>query len=144
MNTTYTTENAAERKRLFTLTDRLTDQELARPLPNGWTVATKLAHLAFWDLHYVSLVQEWKQNGFAPVPAAVDPINEAVRAVSSRLPPREVVQLVRNAAETVDREIDALPAELATAIEQGGYRRVLYRAMHRRVHLDQIEDALRG
>jgi hypothetical protein len=39
MNKTYAEENAIERQRLFMLTDKLTEA-------NGWSVTSKLAHLA--------------------------------------------------------------------------------------------------
>ena len=55
MNETYVIENTVERDRLMALTARLTEEELRRQLPNGWSVATKLAHLAFWDLYWLAL-----------------------------------------------------------------------------------------
>lgn len=142
MNETYVRENAAERERLFRLTDRLTEQDLARSLPNGWSVATTLAHLAFWDRYYLALVHEWQRMGFAPVPAAVDAINEAVHVVTSTIPPACVIQLVRDAAEVIDREVEGLRADLATTIDVSGYQRILRRSLHRREHLDQIEGVL--
>jgi len=51
MERAYTTENTHERQRLRTLVARVSDDDLTRPLPNGWTVAITLAHLAFWDRH---------------------------------------------------------------------------------------------
>jgi hypothetical protein len=41
----YTRENAIERERLNAVTAKLTEEDLNRELPNGWSVATKLAHL---------------------------------------------------------------------------------------------------
>jgi hypothetical protein len=45
------TEN--EIGRLSMITARQTAEDLLPPLPNGWTIATKLAHLAFWDMSEV-------------------------------------------------------------------------------------------
>jgi len=38
----YVAENEVERKRLASLVARLSDQDLARPMPGGWTVAGRL------------------------------------------------------------------------------------------------------
>jgi len=43
----YVRENTIERARLNAITTKLTEADLSRELPNGWSVATKLAHLAF-------------------------------------------------------------------------------------------------
>ena len=45
----YIAENAAEFRRLRALVERLSDADLARPTPGGWTVSASLAHVAFWD-----------------------------------------------------------------------------------------------
>lgn len=142
MNTKYATENELERQRLIQITAKLTSEDFARPLPNGWTVSTKLAHLAFWDLYYMALVEGWERTGFVASRANVDAINEAVRSMSRALPQESVVQLVRGAAEAIDRKVQSLAPELTSAMEAGGYARILHRALHRRDHLDQIEKAL--
>lgn len=142
MNERYTQENAAERQRLVTLTDRLTDAELDLELANGWTVATKLAHLAFWDHYYLALIHEWERTGFTTSSTSVEAVNEAARALSRVIPPAAVVQLVQTAADAIDRKLEGLSPELEAAIETSGRVRILRRALHRREHLDQIEKAL--
>lgn len=44
----FLTENAASLRRLEALALRLTDTDLTRSTSYGWTVASLLAHLAFW------------------------------------------------------------------------------------------------
>lgn len=44
---TYIAGNDAERKRLKALVERLSDEELKRPMSAGWTVAGVLAHVVF-------------------------------------------------------------------------------------------------
>lgn len=46
MNATYAADNMIQRQRLFALTTEWTETDLTRQLTNGWSVATKLAHLA--------------------------------------------------------------------------------------------------
>lgn len=138
----YLRENAAQRQRLGALVRRLSDEDLGRPLEGGWTVATLLAHLAFWDRRQLLLLQRWEREGVGPSPVDVDAVNEAVRALSAAIPPRAAAQLAVEAAEAVDRELEQLPPDLVAAIEAAGTVRALRRSMHRREHLDQIERAL--
>ena len=50
--------------------------------------------------------------------------------------------MVQVAAEAIDRKLEELASDLEVAIEGSGHVRILPRAMHRRQHLDQIEQAL--
>src|SRR5581483_3911478 len=46
MNRHYEKQNAAQLERLRALVSTLREDDLKRPLPNGWTIGTKLLHLA--------------------------------------------------------------------------------------------------
>lgn len=142
MNTTYEADNAAERQRLFALTGAWTETDLAHEMPNGWTVATTLVHMAFWDYQYVALLGEWEHSGITSPSPDVHAINDAVRVLSLSIPPAATVALVRTAAEAIDRKLEGITPELEAAIEAGGRVRLLRRSIHRRLHLDQIEKAL--
>jgi DinB superfamily len=144
MSDDYIHENAMERARLFSLTARLTESELTQPLPNGWSVATKLLHLAFWDRYCAALLKRWRNDIPSISSLDVDAVNEAVRVLSVAVPATDVVPLVRAAAEEADREAEQIAPELRAAIEGAGRERVLRRSLHRRAHLDQIEEALKG
>src|SRR5262245_45811872 len=144
MEQAYATENTHERQRLRTLVARLSDDDLKRPLPNGWTVAITLAHLAFWDRQRLALLRRWERDGVKPAPADADTINEGVRVLATALPPRTAAQLAVDAAEAVDQALEQLSAEMVTQIEVGGQASLLRRAVHRRGHLDRIEHALRA
>jgi len=102
------------------VTARLTASDFARPLPNGWTVRTKLTHLAFWDMYYLSCIEEWERTGFVAFRVHVDAINETVRTLSRGLPDDSVIQMVCDAAEAIDSKVATIPTELASAIEAGG------------------------
>ena len=144
MERAYATENTHERQRLRTLVARLSEDDLTRPLPNGWTVAITLAHLAFWDRQRLALLQRWERDGVKPAPADADTINEGVRALATALPPHAAAQLALDAAEAVDQALEQLSAEMVTQIEVGGQASILRRAVHRRGHLERIEQALRA
>lgn len=142
MDQSWLAENEVERCRLFDLIARLTADDLGRSLPNGWTVATSLAHLAIWDQYCLAAICEWERNGFATYRINIDALNEAVRVLSDAIPPATAVELARKAAEAIDQKIAALSPDMTAAIETSDYTRMLRRALHRRHHLDQIKQAL--
>ena len=50
MNLLFANENREQRERLTKLANAMTDEQLLLPLyEEGWTIATALGHLAFWD-----------------------------------------------------------------------------------------------
>ena len=140
----YLHENAIERERLFRLTESLNEAQLTRPVANGWSVATKLLHLAFWDQYCLALLKSWKDATPSVSSLDVDAVNEAVRVLSNAVPGSAVIPLVRAAAEAVDREVQELTSGLRAAIEKAGRERIFKRFIHRRMHLDQVEQALRA
>jgi hypothetical protein len=143
----YVAENRAQLDRLRALVDRLSDQELSRPLDAGWTVAGVLAHLAFWDYRIVTLLDQWGSDGRGTVPgaydeAAVDWINDAGKPLCLALPPRVAARLAVDAAVAADQRVAGLSeAQLDANRAAGGPISVL-RAEHRREHLDEIDRAL--
>lgn len=143
MSDDYIQENASERARLFRLTEALSENDLARPLPNGWSVSTKLLHLAFWDRYCAVLLRRWRNDMPSASTLDIDSVNDAVRTLSLAVPAVAVVPLARAAAEAADREAEQIPPELRAAIERAGRGRVLRRSIHRRTHLDQIEAGLK-
>jgi uncharacterized damage-inducible protein DinB len=140
----YVAENAAELRRLRTLVERLSDAELARPTPGGWTVASSLAHVAFWDQRILFWLDRW-QRGEAPRrldEADVDWINDAGKPLCLALPPRVAARLTVEIAEEVDRRLAALGDERVVANRAAGEPLFLARAHHRKTHLDEIERVL--
>jgi hypothetical protein len=144
MDRSYTAENARERQRLQRLVAVLSEADLKHLLPNGWTVAITLAHLAFWDRQRLAVLQRWERDGVQPAPTDADTINEAVRLLAAALPPRAAAQLAIEAAEAIDQALEQMSADLETAIEAGGQSRIFRRSQHRGGHLDRIEAALRA
>ena len=109
----YVAENDAQRERLRALVRRFSDQDLARPMEAGWTVAGVLAHVAFWDQRIVVLLDEWERKGPSWTPPLEDArdadwINDAGKALCLALPPRVAAELALSVAETVDRRVAAV------------------------------------
>jgi hypothetical protein len=143
----YVTENNAERARLQALVKNLSDADLGRAMPAGWTVAGVLAHLAFWDERVLVLLERWETDGAAPPPingADVDWINDAAKPLFLALPPRRAAEVAIAVAEAVDRKVEMLSDELVRRSAAAGSPVNLVRATHRREHIDEIEHALGG
>ncbi len=143
MERSFITENDRELKRLRALVARLTDEALLLPLGDDWTVAVALAHLAFWDERSLVLLRRWKAHGVAPSPIDLDVTNDCLLPLLRAIPPRATANLAVLSAEAVDRELAAAPPALIQAIEALGEDFRLFRSIHRKLHLDQIEAVLK-
>jgi hypothetical protein len=143
MERQYIIENDRERNRLRSLVGRLTDEQLGMGLYKGWTVAVALAHLAFWDERRLVLVRKWKREGVKPSPIDENVINDTLVPILSAIPMRKAAELAVRAAEALDRELEEAPPELVASMEATGDRHALNRAIHRKMHLDEIEKLLK-
>ena len=139
--------NDTERARLEALVGRLSDTDLQHPMPDGWTVASVLAHLAYWDQRTYLLLDRWQREGITPAAfeeAHVDWINDAAKPMFLALPPRRAAELAVAIAETTDRKVASLPDDLVSRSAAPGSAITLLRFTHRREHLDEIERALKA
>ena len=146
----YIAENEVERKRLASLVARLSDRDLAHPMPGGWTVASVLGHIAFWDQRIIALVEQWRKAGVGTPPKALDDgnvvdwINDATKPLLLAVPPRRAADLTLGIAESTDRMVAELSDDFLAANEKAGSPVNVHRAPHRREHIDEIEAALRS
>jgi hypothetical protein len=141
----YIARNNASRQRLETLVARCTDGQLAQAMPAGWTVASVLAHVAFWDHRVEVLFERWRSTGTVPAvedAASVDWINDASKPLFLALSPRLAADLTVRAAGVVDRLVETLSDEMVTQNVRAGGPLNLIRAEHRDEHLDEIERVL--
>ena len=143
MDRPFITENAQERKRLQLLVERITDEELSLPLEAGWTIAVALAHLAYWDQRSLMLMRKWQREGVELSPIDIDVTNDSLLPLLLAIPPRRTAELAVSAAEAIDRELENASSELIAAIEGLGEDFRLYRSIHRKLHLDEIENILK-
>lgn len=138
-------ETDAERERLRSLVTRLSDDDLRRPMPDGWTVAAVLAHAGYWDARAIYWLDKWARTGEPSVyePEDTDAANDAAKPLCLALPPRDAAQLALRLAEEADGKVKALSdAMLAKIRAKGDPPFNLSRAIHRKEHLDDIERAL--
>jgi hypothetical protein len=143
MDRSFLAKNTRERERLAALVGRLGDADLARPIGHDWTVAAALVHLAFWDLRAVRLMEQYEKGSVTPSAADIDVINDTVHALARAIPPRAAARLAVDAAERVDRRLEAFPDRLLDAVVAADRPFNPERHLHRAEHLDEIERALR-
>ncbi|MGA2762533.1 MAG: maleylpyruvate isomerase N-terminal domain-containing protein [Spirochaetia bacterium] len=142
MGTAYSARNKTEREHLQKVVSRLSETQMARPAGGkGWTVSGLLAHIAFWDQRALVLMRRWKAGGTGSPAGDVDVINDAMQPFLLAVPPRKAAELALEAAQAIDREIDALDPEMLARVEANGQPK-LDRAGHRAHHLEQIEKAI--
>lgn len=143
MKNSYIEENALQRKRMRSLVDSLSDEQLLIALEDEWTIAVAFAHLAFWDQRSFFLIRKWKKNGIIePSPIDIEVINDALLSLWLLLPPRKAADLAISCAELIDRELEQTPIDFVEKIEIVEGKSRVYRSVHRKMHLDQIEAAI--
>ena len=140
----YVAKNEVERRRLEMLVRKVDDAALARPMDAGWTVASVLGHLAFWDQRIVVLAERLRQGADVPLENGrdVDWINDAQKPVLLAMPPRQLADLAVATAVAADRAVESLSDDLLAKNAAGGQPINVLRAEHRREHLDEIERTL--
>jgi hypothetical protein len=142
----YVETNRRELDRLKALVDRASDEDLRRPMDDGWTVASVLGHLAFWDLRIATALERWGPDGTGPFPSyyddAVDWINDSAKPLISALEPRAAARVAIEAAEAADRSVAAMSDDLLAKNEETGRYINTDRTEHRGEHLDEIERLL--
>ena len=136
--------NRVQRERLRKLVASLDEAGLRTRLPNGWTVAGVLGHLAFWDRQRLCLLRRWAAGDFRSGAYDSDVFNDAVAPLLELIPPAQIAATAVRAAE----EIDGLLLELSDVVIADALTRPdaphVNRGEHRALHLDRIEEALGG
>ncbi len=119
----------------------LTDEALRTPVGEHWTVAVALAHLAFWDLRALDVLERTERAGAVDAPVVDVVVNDLALASWSAIPPREAHRLAVEAAEAMDAKVAGYPAELVAAVEAVN-ERWIRRSLHRNEHLEEVDEAL--
>ncbi|MEO8437265.1 MAG: DinB family protein [Chloroflexota bacterium] len=140
----HVTANDAERERLRSLVSRMSDADLRRPMPDGWTVAAVLAHVGFWDARASYFLDKWGPDGEPSVyeEEDSDAANESAKPLCLALPPRVAAELALRLAEESDGKVKSLSDAMLEKIRAKGEPPFsLARASHRKEHLDDIDRA---
>ena len=143
--------NATSRAALITLVRSLSGADLNTPIDGGdWTVKVALAHLAFWDHRQRAALRQHIATG-APLgdgtpPALEDSdevINQALDQLAPHLNPTAIADLVIEAAEAVDAQLERTDPALLERLATGPQPSIIQRWLHREEHIAQITAELR-
>jgi hypothetical protein len=134
--------NRASTARMKNLVGNLPDETLLAELPNGWTIAVTLAHLAFWDQKVIyTLDLKLKEPAAAPI-YFDDSLNDILAPVLAAISPANAVELALRTAAVLDDQLAGCPLELFEKMDQENHRWV-ERALHRNEHLNDVEAFLK-
>jgi hypothetical protein len=138
----FAESNRSQTQRLRRLVQRLDGAMLTVPLPNGWTVAGALAHVAFWDRLRLCLMRRWAAGDMCSAVYDTNLFNETMQTFLEMIPPERAAAAAVQAAE----EVDALLLQVSDEVVEAALSRPdapnLDRGSHRKEHLDRIEKAL--
>lgn len=140
----FAESNRSQTERLRQLVRRLDQEKLILRMPNGWTVAEALAHIAFWDRQRLCLMRRWAAGESCTGDYAGDVFNDAMLPLLELIPPALAAAVAVEAAEEIDTLLLELPDEVIAAALARPDKPNLDRGSHRAHHLDQIEAALRA
>ena len=139
----YLSENETWQNRLEALVQGLSDANLAQPMEAGWTVSAVLAHLAFWDIRIVTLLQKWQNEGVVgPSVVDSDVINEVSRHICLAVPARTAAEMAFSWGRKANEAIAALTPAQAAEIQEKAANVRLDRTHHRQDHIEGISKAL--
>lgn len=134
--------NSDSLNRLRRFAAAVTLDELRREVGAGWSVASILLHMAFWDRRASLLIARWMEDGVQDSPIDSDIVNDSVKEFLLAVPAEAAPRLALKAAEEADEAVAKLPPSMLSAIEGHDVHVRLDRAHHRNQHLDEIEKAL--
>jgi len=142
----FEVRNARASEELRGLVETLSADDLAMEMGGNWTVATCLAHLAFWDGWQVARWRDAAAAGLL-VPADVsdnvpDLANAALERTWRALPGATAAALALQAATEMDALVARLPDASVDAAPAAGRVRLLDRSIHRLEHVAQIRRCL--
>ena len=143
---TFQRDNDESRERLARLVETLTPGQLRFDLGEGWTVASALGHMGFWDRWQAArwaemLAGRWTAETDS-ILAAEDLANEALHPYWAGVAAENVPVLALEAAAKLDALIAGAPDEIVDSLEGTSIAFMLHRHRHRGEHLDHIERVL--
>ncbi len=143
LDRSFVERNRASTNRIRELAGRLTDEEMQTRVGDHWTVAIGLAHLAFWDLRVLYVLDKTERDGKLFIPQIDLMVNDLSLPLWAAIPPREAARLAIESAEALDTRLEQYPPAVLAEIHAHNDRWVV-RALHRGEHLDEVDAALNG
>jgi hypothetical protein len=142
LDPTYKDLNRASTERIKKLAASLSDEEMQTRVGQHWTVAIALAHLAFWDMRVMYVLDMTTRDGRLFVPEIDIFVNDLSLPLWTAIPPREAARIAIETSEDLDKRLEVYPQGLLEEIYKYNKRWVI-RALHRNEHLDEVDAALK-
>jgi hypothetical protein len=142
ISSTLAKGNREQTDRLRRLVKRLDAPRLAFRMPNGWTVAVTLAHIAMWDRQRLCLMQRWARGKEASGAYDGNVFNDALEPLLALIPPEKAAAMAIRTAEEIDALLERVPDAVVNAALARSDAPNLDRGEHRAHHLDRIEEEL--
>ena len=130
--------NRAARERMRALAERLSDEELRRPVGEHWTVAIVFCHLAFWERRALQALDLSERDGAVNWPDLDIFVNDVSLPIWAAVPPRAATGIALETAEALDARLERCAEPLLEALYALSPR-LVDRALHRNEHLDEAE-----
>ena len=142
IDTSYIELNRASTERIRKMA-QLGDKEMQTKVGEHWTVGIVFAHLAFWDLRVMYVLDMTEKDGKLFVPQIDIFVNDLSLPLWAAVPPREAARIAIETAETLDKQLENYSPALLEEIYNHNKRWVI-RALHRGEHLDEADAALKS
>lgn len=144
VSSAFAESNRSQTERLRWLIRGLDAARLAVRLPNGWTVAGTLAHLALWDRQRLCLMRRWAAGDIRSGEGKYDGdvFNDAAQPLLEMIPPERAAAAALEAAEEIDAFLLEVSDELVEEALAHPDAPNLDRGSHREHHLDRVDQAL--
>jgi len=143
MDRSFIELNRTSRKRMHTLAEQLTDEEMLTKVGEQWTVGIVYAHIAWWDRRVMYVLDETEKDGKLFIPEIDIFVNDLSLPLWAAVPPREAVRIALETAEKLDKRLEEYSPVLLEEIYNYNKRWVI-RALHRNEHLGEADAALKG
>ena len=146
MDRSFQRQNDESRERLAHLAATLTPTQLSIDMGEGWTVASAVGHMGFWDRWQADrwedmLAGRWTADSDS-VLAAEHLANDALHPYWARTTSTDVCALAVEAATRLDALVASAPDALVESLEGTPISFLLHRHRHRNDHLDHIERSI--
>jgi hypothetical protein len=135
--------NRSSTERIQALAKRLSDAQSQHLVYAEWTVASVLAHLAFWDRRVMYALDMTQKDGKLFTPEIDIFVNDLSAPLWAAIPPREAAGIAIDTADTLDKRLEAFPEKLLEEL-YAYKKRWVVRALHRNEHLDDVDKALKA
>jgi hypothetical protein len=140
-NRSFVEQNKNSRDRMNGLVNKLSEEELKTIIGEKWTISVIFAHLAFWDERMNYVLDETEREGKLIFHDMDIVVNDILFKLFSSIPPMDAVRIALETAKTLDDRLEKCSDKIIDEIAAYN-KRLLFRAIHRTGHLNEIETEL--